>query len=160
MRRPRTGARLPRGPACARQAGVLCHDPCTGASVPIRRSFARGGAPLCEGCRIGSGDPAGRGGPRPPLPLADHFDAQPQAHSLPGQIGPQVQITQVQFALPQLALVCSTGFIGVFMASLVLIVRRHKSPRTYSGACYILREKVYIVLSPTDRADCARAPGP
>jgi hypothetical protein len=52
-------------------------------------------------------------------PFAVHFALQPQAHPLPGQVGPQVQMMQVQFALPQLVLVCSTGFIGVFMASLV-----------------------------------------
>ena len=80
----------------------------------------------------------------PPLPFTDHFAAQPQAQPLLGHSGPQVQMMQVQFALPQLALVCSTGFIGVFMSLFVLVVRRRKSPRTWCGACYILWEKVYI----------------
>jgi len=70
-------------------------------------------------------------------PLVDHLQqVQPQVHPIPGQLGTQVQMMQVQFALPQFALVCSADFIGVFMASLVLIVRRHKSPRTCCGACY------------------------
>lgn len=60
-----------------------------------------------------------RGGLRRP-PVPDHLQqVQPQVQPLPGHAVPQVQVVQVQFALPQLQAACSAGISEVFMASMV-----------------------------------------
>ena len=71
---------------------------------------------------------------------------------------PQVQVVQVQFGLLQLAWAFSADFGWVFMASMVYVVRRDKSPCTPRGARYILPGKVYIGFSPPGRAACGRCP--
>lgn len=54
----------------------------------------------------------------------------------------------MQFALPQLALVCSADFIEGFMVSLVFVVRRGKSPCACRRTRYILSGKCYTVYRP------------
>ena len=72
---------------------------------------------------------------------------------------PHVQVVQVQLVLLQLAWAFSADFIWFFMASMVYVVRRDKSPRTQGLGRYINFGKVYI-SRPHGRAACARSPSP
>lgn len=72
---------------------------------------------------------------------------------------PKVQVVQVQLVLLQLAWAFSADFIRVFMTSMVYVVRRRKSPRTYGLGRYINFGKVYISHL-HGRAKCARCPSP
>ena len=99
---------------------------------------------------------------RPPPPLAPSAYLQqlhPQVQPFPGQVSPQVQFVHVQFALPQLQVACSAVFSGLFIVSLVFVVRRHKSPGTPPPGRYILMGTICI-NGPRGRAACGPCPMP